>query len=749
MTNSNDPQWHMRQPPGAAVSNAAPERWMGELTRLLHELQDATAAASTLPPLVGAELDNQLVQVRLGIASSLFAALQCKHPAAAGHALRVALTGSAWSQVLGLPQAQRDIIEVAGLLHDVGIIGVPDHILHKPGVLESEEAAVMAGARRMTTDILRHSCASPLLLETIEYLPAWYDGKQGGHRLSGEELPLGSRLLAIVEAFDAMVTDHVFRPAMSFDAAIAELFRGAGAQFDPQLVQQFAEYQRKDYGALQHQVAGRWLQSLDPQQAHSYWQLNCVPSVAQSAGVEAIFPGKLLENMYDAVVFIDAGMRIIAWNHGAERLTGIPAASICRTPWQVDCLKMCDEKGSTVRANDCPVSCAIQTGVQSLRRLSICGRSGRPTAVDAHTIPVTNPDGTVLGAILLLHDASSETSLEQRCQNLYEKTRLDALTQVANRAEFDRVHAMFVEAHRQLRVPCSMFICDLDKFKLVNDTYGHQAGDDAIKSLAALLKTAVRPGDLVARYGGEEFVMLLADCDNATATRRADQIRKTLSQIPQPKLEGRSITASFGVTEIQPGDTPETMLRRADRALLTAKSRGRNCVEQLGSGGSDDEVEGAIAIKTSSEDALLERDLVTAVPIKMAVEKLRGFVADHAAKVISIDGNHVELQITDGQGGWMRRMYDRMITFTLDVQFEEERLQRDDTGNKEVMVRTRIQVSVRPRSNRDRRRQDVLQRAHTVLVSFRSYLMANDADSEENPGAFNRVKRSIGPMMPT
>ena len=88
----------------------------------------------------------------------------------------------------------------------------------------------------------------------------------------------------------------------------------------------------------------------------------------------------------------------------------------------------------------------------------------------------------------------------------------------------------------------------------------------------------------MARYGGEEFVMLLADCDNTTASRRADQIRLALSQVQQPRMNGQTITVSFGVTEIQPGDSAETMLRRADRALLTAKENGRNQVVQLGSG---------------------------------------------------------------------------------------------------------------------------------------------------------------------
>ena len=174
-------------------------------------------------------------------------------------------------------------------------------------------------------------------------------------------------------------------------------------------------------------------------------------------------------------------------------------------------------------------------------------------------------------------------------------------------------------------------MCDLDHFKSVNDTYGHQAGDEAIKSLAALLKGACRPGDLVARYGGEEFVMLCADCDNAAAARRAEQVRMALAQMPQPKLNGRPITVSFGVTEIQPGDTAETMLRRADRALLMAKAKGRNTVVQLGTGGVRPQATkpSAAARRRRSPAQLIEQTLWTPVPLQMAIEKLRGFVADH------------------------------------------------------------------------------------------------------------------------
>jgi diguanylate cyclase (GGDEF)-like protein/PAS domain S-box-containing protein len=570
--------------PGDAVE-APPEHWMGELGTLLEELE------ILVPPGTGAAAGDgeaaageQLALLRLGMAGSLFTALQCKHAGTAGHALRVALTCSAWANKEGIGGPQRDVLEMAALLHDIGVIGVPDHVLLKPGRLDGNEAAAMMRSRTMSLEILRRSCSSPELLDIVKNVAAWYDGSREGFPQRGEEIPLAARMIAIVEAFDAMTSDHVYRAAMSQERAMAELFECSGTQFDPQLVRQFAEFHETDAAHFRREVAGRWLHALDPELVNSYWELGGVASPAAPPGVGDLFEAKLLDNMYDAVVFIDAQGRVTLWNHGAERLTGIAGASIRQRQWSPSLLRMADEKGQPVAESDCPALCAIQSGVQSLRRLTIVGRTGRAISVDTHAIPIIATDGATRGAALVLHDASSETSLEHRCQSLHEKATRDPLTQVANRAEFDRVHAMFVAAHQQQQVPCSLLICDLDHFKLVNDNYGHQAGDEAIKSLANLLKGSCRPGDLVARYGGEEFVMLCADCDNAAAARRADQVRKALGQMRQLEMGGHCVTVSFGVTEIQPGDTPETMLRRADRALLMAKAKGRDQVVQLGIG---------------------------------------------------------------------------------------------------------------------------------------------------------------------
>lgn len=723
---------------------------VSELGALVSELDRAAkpvGETSRIPP----RLDNQLVQVRLGIASSLHAALRCKHAPTANHSLRVALRSSIWASSVGLSDHDRDVIEIAALLHDVGIIGVPDHVLLKPTSLDPHEFSMIEASRKMAIEILRHACADADVLDVVEHVPAWYNGSKPGHPQQGDRIPLGARMIAVAEAFDAMTSDHVFRRAMSQERAMSELFAFAGVQFDPLLVRQFIDLGACDASEQRQQAVSHWLRCLASDRSNRYWKL------ASPTGESALplgdypFQQRLLDNMHDAVVFVDANLHITQWNHGAERLTGIAAASISGQQWLPGLLDMRNEKGDTLPDDDCPVACTVHSGVQSLRRLIIAGRAGQPVSVDSHAIPVVSKSGDKLGAVLLLHDASPETSLEERCHSLHEKATKDPLTQVANRAEFDRVQEMFVNAHKQQKVPCSLMICDLDFFKKVNDTYGHQAGDEAIKSLASLLRSACRPGDLVARYGGEEFVMLFADCDNATAARRADEIRIALSQMAQAPLDGRPITASFGVTEIQPGDTPETLLRRADRGLLMAKQRGRNCVVQLGTGSSEEQESagwmGLWSSKPAKPALTIKQNLQTAVPLKVAIEKLRGFVADHDAKILKIDGNRIHLEMNDEQPAKLRRRADRPVAFTLDVRFEEEQMENAGRygGKGKGLARTKILVTVSPKKYRDRRRNDVDERAREVLASFRSYLMASHCETTTDDGVLRRVSRVFTP----
>jgi diguanylate cyclase (GGDEF)-like protein len=671
--------------------------------------------------------------------------LRWKHEPTARHCLRVTMSCSIWSARMGLSDADRDELELAALLHDIGKIGVPDAILTKPGPLTPQEAAVMDGHWLMGREILQSTCASQGVLDIVAGAASWYDGSRAHLEYDCETPPVGARMLSVVDAFDAMMTDHVYRRALSRERAFNELYRCGGTQFDPELVKLFTQFQEGDQLKLSETVAQRWLAALEPDLVNANWRLQEAPSSTGLLVPESLFQQKMLANMYDAVLFVDSSLRVVQWNRGAERLTGISGPSIYQRRWLPSLLELRDEHAEIIRDEDCPIAYAIRTGVQWLRRLSIRGRGGRQVAVDAHAVPVVAADGITYGLALLLHDVSPEISLEERCENLHELATKDPLTQVANRAEFDRAHEMFVAAHLESNLPCSLIISDIDRFKLVNDTYGHQAGDEVIQSFARLLKASCRPGDLAARYGGEEFVLLCADCDNGAAVRRAEELRKGFSVIPQSALGGRPVTASFGVTEIQPGDTPETMLRRADRALLNAKESGRNRVVQLGIGTdpADSRPEPKPARrKRPAGHILIERDLISEAPLSVCIEKLRGFVADHHAEVDEVDGNHIRLKIGDEGGSALRRMADRPLRLVIDVVFEERERETaaGNGGARPGAARTLIRLAISPQRNRDRRQEQAIEWARQLLISFRAYLMATECESQPSSGIWRRAR---------
>lgn len=120
-------------------------------------------------------------------------------------------------------------------------------------------------------------------------------------------------------------------------------------------------------------------------------------------------------------------------------------------------------------------------------------------------------------------------------------------------------------------------MADIDFFKKINDNYGHETGDVVLRAFAGLLRKQTRPTDILARYGGEEFVILMANCDLASAVALAERIRSTVAATGIEPLSA-PITASFGVAELQKGETGDSLINRADEALYKAKQSGRNRV---------------------------------------------------------------------------------------------------------------------------------------------------------------------------
>ncbi len=713
---------------------------VAEISNLLSALDEAATESGVSIPnaraLAAIQNESRMLEARLLMASSLLTALRHKHGPTATHSLSVALGCSCWAALAEIDEETRNTVELAALMHDIGKIGVPDRILEKTGRLTTAEKQIMDRHRQHAVDILKSCCGSERVLNAVRYAGTHFNDQDS--QLTGKHLPLEARMIAIVDAFDAMTTDHVYRPARSREQALGELFEFAGTQFDPQLVQQFANTLSEQQDTLTAEIRSRWLGDLTSRGAGLPWanpgELAANPGGSFAGNVASLFEQKLIAAMQDGVVFVDGHAQITFWSKGAERLTGIrgsQAIGQCFTP---SLLQMLDCTNQPVTDEDCPVAESLGNNTQLQQRRQIIGSHGEHAAVDLHIIPVQTQQGTVLGATILLHDAQEEASLEEKCAALHAEVTKDPMTKVANRAEFDRMLALYVEAHQQAAQPLSLIMVDIDHFKRINDNYGHQAGDKAIITLAKLLTSMCRPGDLVARYGGEEFAVLCADCGNADSAQRAEQIREKLAGMPHAYLANKCITASFGVTELEAGDTPESFLRRSDQALLLSKENGRDQVTQFGLGvekGQPPRKWWQWRRRKRSPHAV-ESTLTSPVPIDVAIEKLRGFVSEHDVKIVSISDNKLEMEVSNATLNNHRRQSDRHMLFRVTLQFSEIRMEGINKAGISTgeYVRTRINLKILPKRPRRRRRADMTEHARLIHQRIKAYLMADKEEAQ-------------------
>ena len=720
------------------------------LEELLGQLETAVGVSTRVPCVIDPATDQYLAERRLGSAAGLFVALRSKHAATATHGLHVAFLCSAWARKLDLAVEERDEIEVASLLHDVGIIGVPDRILQKPARLESQEIGVLAHARRLSQEILRANGAAANVIAIVKNVPVWYNAPTQEGEPSGPKAPLGARMIAIAEAFDSITTDHVFRPARSKERALDELVRCAGTQFDPVLVDKFAEIGKQDLSQLYRQLAGQWLRDLEHGAPKIFEDDRCVSRRPSQTDVSVRFQDKVLDNMRDSVIMVDPALNVIGWNRAAEQLTGITAERVVERPWLPEIIEMRDDQGRLVLAHRCPLRDVVATGMQSAGRFSLTQRNGVRVNTETQIMPVLDRDCSLLGVAMLMRDVSSEHSMKRLCDDLRSKATVDPLTKVSNRGEFARVLAELTQEHRKHGTVFSVIICDLDHFKQVNDTHGHQAGDEVLVKTAAVLQEACPSNDLVARYGGEEFVVLCPDCEISATTRRAERIRDLIGRTEHATLGRRRTTASFGVTQVQAGDTAETIVRRADRALYLAKDQGRNRVIQLGAGTSEEEPVRRWSLwrrrKTSSPEVLAEEDMVAPGPVTFALEKLRGFVADHQAVIKRTEENILEFELLAPVYN-ARRKTDLQHVFIMALRFSEEHSAKptpaSSPASKVSQIRIAVVVSLEKAPARGS--SGLTDYARQVIAGLRAYLMARTVPTLREDGECQRGEKILLP----
>jgi diguanylate cyclase (GGDEF)-like protein len=210
-----------------------------------------------------------------------------------------------------------------------------------------------------------------------------------------------------------------------------------------------------------------------------------------------------------------------------------------------------------------------------------------PQAVDAVGRVVMMDAEVVLGsyygslADLVTYEAQSEArNLKDRVSVLEDMAFIDALTGLFNRRYFDRSIAVEISRANREHTPLSLLICDIDRFKAINDGWGHQVGDRVLHHLAGVLADMGRKTDIVTRFGGEEFCLVLPNTKPEWARLVAERVRARVEATPITIENGGVINAtiSVGIGTYRAGDAVAQLLHRADEALYRAKRLGRNCV---------------------------------------------------------------------------------------------------------------------------------------------------------------------------
>ncbi|WP_051654139.1 diguanylate cyclase [Persephonella sp. KM09-Lau-8] len=167
----------------------------------------------------------------------------------------------------------------------------------------------------------------------------------------------------------------------------------------------------------------------------------------------------------------------------------------------------------------------------------------------------------------------------KRSERFKTLSETDPLTGIYNKGKFNRILEEELKKVKRYGRPLGLIIFDIDHFKKINDTYGHQVGDYVLKTIAKIVKENIRDTDVFARWGGEEFVIIAPETDISGTRILAEKLRKKIEEYNFDKVG--KVTSSFGVTEATPEDTPDSIVKRADQALYLAKEKGRNRVEVI------------------------------------------------------------------------------------------------------------------------------------------------------------------------
>jgi len=560
---------------------------------------------------------EEIAALHLRTIEALALAIEAKDETTHEHLQRVQVYAVELGKKAGLDAAGLQALHAASILHDIGKLAVPEHIISKPGKLTPEEFEKMKIHPVVGAEILARVQFPYDVVPVVRAHHEKWNGTGYPDGLKGEEIPLGARVLALVDCFDALASDRQYRRALPLDEALAAVQAEAGISFDPALVRLLAENYReweklawasgspvhrlsKDLRVTRGDAPAAGLQQPELQQPEFLSSIAAARQEAQTLYELTQDLGSSL-NLHETLSVLDSRLqRLIPYD--AIAVYVLREATL--VPEYVS-----GENFRLFSSLEIPVGQGLSGWVAETRKPILNGNpSVEPGYLNdpakfsslrsALAAPLENASG-VLGVLALYHmekDAFTndhlrvllainpkvsltiENALKFRQAAISATT--DALTSLPNaRSLFLHLDAELSRARRNSE-RLAVLVCDLDGFKQINDRFGHLEGNRVLKLVAAGLRECCREYDYVARMGGDEFVLVLPGLAPQDLAAKQQMLERVVVEAGESVCGERLLNISIGAAFCpEHGQDAEGLLAEADRRMYLAKQ------EHKGAGG--------------------------------------------------------------------------------------------------------------------------------------------------------------------
>ena len=564
---------------------------------------------------------EEMADLHLATIEALALAIDAKDQTAQSHIRRVQAYAASIAKGLGMSDTEIQGVKTAALLHDIGKLAVPEHILSKPGPLTQEEFQKIRVHPQVGAEIISAVPfpypVAPLILSHHER----WDGKGYPQGLKGEEIPLGARILSVVDYFDALTSDRPYHKAMTHDAALALLQQEAGRALDPTVVDVFVKMEGEMSAAASTVVVAtpRRL-SLEPTSERGRPAVGFQPEASKSSTVfeDIALAHREIYALYEIAQTMGTSLGV------ADTMALISSKLSNLVPFSSCALYLFDEETDTLQ-------CRFATGVEAdvIGTMSVRGGQGLTGWVARNRRPLVNarPSAEFEAAGLTGQDTTLQSALvaplvfselfigtlavystqldfytddhrrliDRVCEQasavihnsiVFEQTQEDSLTDPLTGLPNTRF--MFMHLTRELaraerlKAEVALLVMDLDSFKEINDNHGHHVGDRALREIANVLRAAIRPYDICIRYAGDEFIVVLAGCGAEEAEHKRVELQETVDQVMFEARPGRRIPLAISVGAAiypQDGDSYEALLATADSRMYRDKARRKQRVK--------------------------------------------------------------------------------------------------------------------------------------------------------------------------